>query len=57
MINEPNYNIRSKSGCNTYTVTATKSGWFWSCPDYASRNAKCKYMYVLEYYRSQGATS
>jgi hypothetical protein len=33
MINESNYNVRSKSGYNTYTVTATQSGWICSCPD------------------------
>jgi hypothetical protein len=41
MINESNYNVRSKSGYNTYSVTATQSGWICSCPDYACHNAKC----------------
>ena len=55
MINDSNYIVRSTSGANTYTVNATKSGWVCSCPDYASRNANCKHVYAVEFYR--GATS
>jgi uncharacterized Zn finger protein len=57
MINESNYNVRSKSGYNTYTVTATQSDWTCSCPDYARYNAKCKHVYAVEFYRSQSAIS
>src|SRR5262245_60036583 len=49
IINKSNYIVRSTSGNNTYTVTATKSGWACSCPDYASRNAKCKHVYAVEF--------
>jgi hypothetical protein len=42
MINESNYMVKSTSRDNTFTVTATKSGWACSCPDYARHNAKCK---------------
>ena len=35
MINESNYEVRWRSGEKTYTVTAIKSGWTCSCPDYA----------------------
>ena len=52
MIDESYYNVRSKSGYNTYTVTATQSGWICSCPDYARYNAKCKHVYAVEFYRS-----
>ncbi|HEY7572565.1 MAG TPA: hypothetical protein VH796_14455 [Nitrososphaeraceae archaeon] len=45
MINESNYIVKSTSGYNTYTVTATKSEWTCSCPDYARHNAKCS-MYM-----------
>ena len=38
MINESNYIVRSTSGNNTYSVTATKSGWTCSCPDYVRHN-------------------
>ena len=30
MINESNYTVKSQSSNNTYSVTATKSGW--ACP-------------------------
>jgi predicted nucleic acid-binding Zn finger protein len=56
MINESNYLVRSTSGNNTYAVIATESGWTCSCPDYARYNAKCKHVYAVEFYRSQGAT-
>jgi hypothetical protein len=49
MINESNYMVRSQSNNNTYTVTATKSGWSCSCPDYARHNAKCKHVYVAPF--------
>jgi hypothetical protein len=52
MINESDYIVRSQPGDNTYTVTATQSGWICSCPDYASRNAKCKHVYAVEFYCS-----
>jgi predicted nucleic acid-binding Zn finger protein len=55
-INESNYKVKSKSSDNTYTVTATHSGWTCSCPDYARHNAKCKHVYSVEYFRSQRAT-
>ena len=57
MINESSYSVRSNSGYNTYTVIATESGWVCSCPDYARHNTKCKHVYAVEFYRSQGATS
>jgi predicted nucleic acid-binding Zn finger protein len=57
MINESNYLVKSISGNNTYIVTASKSGWTCSCPDYARNNAKCKHVYAVEYYRGQSATS
>ena len=57
MINESNYIVKSTSGNNTYTVTATKSEWICSCPDYARHNARCKHVYAVEFYRSQSATS
>ena len=50
MINESNYMVRSTSSNNTYTVTATNSGWTCSCPDYARHDAKCKHVYVVEFY-------
>jgi len=53
MINESSYIVRSTYGNNTYTVTATKSGWTCSCPDYARHNAKCKHVYAVEFYRHQ----
>ena len=57
IINESNYMVKSTSGNNTYTVIVTESGGACSCPDYARRNAKCKHVYAVEFYRSQGATS
>ena len=51
VINESNYRVRSKTGNNTSTVIATKSGWACSCPDYARHNAKCKHVYAVEFYR------
>ena len=56
VINESNYIVRSTSGNNTYSVTATKSGWTCSCPDYARYNAKCKHIYAVELYRRRSAT-
>ena len=56
MINESNYRVKSISGYNTYNVIATESGWACSCPDYASRNVKCKHVYAIEFYRHQSAT-
>ena len=56
MINESNYLVRSASGYNTYTVTATESGWACSCPDYARYNAKCKHVYAVEFYSHQNPT-
>jgi putative transposase len=50
MINESKYIVRSVSGCNTYTVIATQSGWVCSCPDYLSRDIKCKHVYAVEFY-------
>ena len=56
MINESNYRVRSKSGYNTYSINATKSGWVCSCPDYARHSrTKCKHVYAVEFYRSQSA--
>ena len=52
MIDDLYYGVRSKSGFNTYTVTATQSGWICSCPDYTRYNAKCKHVYAVEFYRS-----
>jgi len=49
MINESNYEVRWRSGEKTYTVTAIKSGWTCSCPDYARHNAKCKHDMQLNY--------
>jgi hypothetical protein len=57
VINESNYIVRSQSNNNTYTVTATKSGWGCSCPDYARYNAKCKHVYAVELDSSQSMTS
>jgi uncharacterized Zn finger protein len=37
MIDDSHYRVRSKSGFNTYTVTATQSEWICSCPDYAQQ--------------------
>jgi SWIM zinc finger len=51
VINESNYRVRSKSGYNTYTVSATEFGWVCSCPDYSCHNAKCKHVYAVEFYR------
>jgi len=56
MINESKYivrsiSVRSISGCNTYTVIATQSGWVCSYPDYLSRDVKYKYTYDVEFYR------
>ena len=48
MITDSNYKVRSTSGNNTYTVTATQSGWICSCSDYARHNAKCKHVYAVE---------
>jgi hypothetical protein len=56
MINESKYKVRSKSGDNTYTVTATRLGWVCSCLDYARHNAKCKHIYAVEFYRNQNKT-
>jgi hypothetical protein len=56
MINDSNYRVRSASGNNTHTVTATKPGWTCSCPDYGRYNAKCKHIYTVEHYHSQSAT-
>ena len=53
MINDSNYIVNSTSGNNTYTVTAIKSGWVCSCPDYASRNAKCKHV-IASLIRTKG---
>jgi hypothetical protein len=53
MINESNYTVKSKSGNNTYTITAYKSVWTCSCPDYARYNAKCKHVYEIEFDRIQ----
>jgi hypothetical protein len=53
MINDSHYTVKSKSGNNTYTVTATKSGWVCSCPDYARHNAKYKHVYVVEFCRQE----
>ena len=39
----------------TLVVTATKSEWTCSCPDYARHNAKCKDVYAVEPYRRQSA--
>ena len=55
MINESNYRVRSKSGLNTYTVTASQSEWICSCPDYARHNTKCKHVYAVEFYQRQNA--
>ncbi|HEY7078392.1 MAG TPA: hypothetical protein VH500_01745 [Nitrososphaeraceae archaeon] len=52
MIDDSYYRVRSASGNNTYTVIVTKSGWTCSIPDYASRNAKCKHVYAVEFYCS-----
>ncbi|HZI71002.1 MAG TPA: SWIM zinc finger family protein [Nitrososphaeraceae archaeon] len=57
MINESNYLVRSTSGNKTYTVTAAKSGWTCSCPDYARHNVKCKHVYAVELDSSQSMTS
>ena len=54
-IDDSHYGVRSKSGDNTYTITADQSGWMCSCPDYARHNAKCKHVYAVEFYRSQNA--
>jgi len=56
VINESNYIVRSTSGNNTYSVTATKSDWTCSYPDYARYNAKCKHIYAVELYRRRSAT-
>jgi hypothetical protein len=53
MIDDSHYGVRSKSGDNTYNITATQSGWVCSCPDYARHNAKCKHVYAVEFYRRQ----
>jgi putative transposase len=53
MINESNYSVRSKSGYNTYNVISIPSGWACSCPDYVSRDVKCKHIYAVEFYRRQ----
>lgn len=55
IINESNYIDKSTSDNNTYTISATKSGWVCSCPDYARYNSKCKHVYAVEFYR-QSAT-
>jgi len=52
MIDDSHHGVRSKSGFNTYTITATQSGWFCSCPDYALQ-PKCKHVYAIESYRHQ----
>jgi hypothetical protein len=56
MINESNYIVRSKSGYNTYTVSATQSGWACSFPDDTCRDVKCKHVYAVEFHRHQNAT-
>jgi len=53
MIDDSHYEVRSMSGDKTYTVTAIKSGWACSCPDYARYNTKCKHVYAVEFYRNQ----
>jgi uncharacterized Zn finger protein len=57
VINESNYIVRSTSGNNTYSVTATESDWLCSCPDFARHNAKCKHVYAVELDSSQSMTS
>lgn len=57
MIDDSYYGVRSTSGDKIYTVTASKSGWTCSCPDYARHNAKCKHVNAIEYYHSQSSTS
>lgn len=56
VINESNYMVKSTSGNNTYSVTATQSGWTCSCPDYARHNTKCKHVYAVKFYHNQSAT-
>lgn len=56
MITGSNYMVRSISGYITYSVITTQPrGWVCSCPDYVCRDVKCKHVYVVEFYRSQGA--
>ena len=52
MIDDSHYSVRSMSGDKTYTVTAAKSGWVCSFPDYARYNAKYKHVYTVEFYCS-----
>jgi hypothetical protein len=56
MVDDSHYIVRSTSGDNTYTITATKLGWVCSCPDYARHNTKCKHVYAVEFYRCQNMT-
>ena len=53
MIDDSHYIVRSTSGDNTYTITATQSGWVCSCLDYARHNGKCKHIYAVKFYRNQ----
>ena len=58
MIDDSHYNVKSKSSNNTYTVTATQSGWVCSCPDYVRATMPSASMYMqLNIDRGQSATS
>ena len=43
--------VRSITDHNIYNVIASRSGWICSCRDYNCRDAKCKHVYAVEFYR------
>lgn len=48
-IDEFNYRVKSQSGKGEYEIISTEFGLACSCPDFLSRNVKCKHCYAIEF--------
>lgn len=48
-IDDNNYEIKSNSSDNVYSILTTEIGWVCSCPDHMFRGVKCKHIHAVEF--------
>lgn len=48
-INSEKYDVRSQYGNGVYLVTLSSKGWSCTCPDYRTRQVKCKHIHTVEF--------